>query len=352
MISKKGIVIGEHIDWIIAAVLLFILLIFLMSIPLSKWISFFPDYNYDQNDTYVGDVAPDFKLPSGEVRYCPGKIGEPDYQGFLGKASQYNPFSNPTQYISFWNFNTKNHDIRTSFYLKGSSEEGVIYFKEAGDIAIADVVNGAVLLRPEILDSTSKERYLIWFNFLSNKPSSSKIEFLVRLISLDRSIIYPGNYICHPDNWKIPQYSNLWPAEDVVFISSINRNGDGEYVIDLSPYFDAEDAGFEHFYINRLGSYNFYGQTFIYQSYLTIKGKNSFLGADFLWKDKAIGIILKDGNVLLNKDYYDEFLNNEFRDVILTDPNLNIDESLFDDNYRTNLYVSESKVSELFENLK
>ena len=352
MMDKRGIVIEENANLIVAGVFLFILLIFLMSIPLSKWINYFPEYNYNQNDTYIGDIAPDFKLPDGQVRYCPGKIEEPNSEGFLGNVNQYNPFSSPVQYISFWNFNTKSHNIITSFYLQGSSEEGVIYFKEAGDIAIADVVNGAVLLKPEILDSTSNERYLIWFNFLSNKPSSSRIEFLVKLISLDKSIIYSGNYICHPDNWKIPEYNDFWPADNAVLLNSVDKNSDGEYVIDLSPYFDVKESGFDYFSVYKMGSYSFYGQTFIYQRYLTIYGKKSLFGVDLLWKDKPIGIIFRDGSVILNSDYFDEMISDDYTSIVLADPFISIDDSLFEDNYRTNLFVSESKVSELFENLK
>jgi len=352
MMDKRGIVIEEHAEWIVAGVLLFILLIFLMSIPLSKWINYFPEYTYNQNDTYIGDVAPDFKLPDGQVRYCPGKIEEPNSEGVSGTINQYNPFSSPVQYISFWNFNTKNHDIRTSFYLKGSSEEGVIYFKEAEDIAIADVVNGAVLLRPEILDSTSNERYSIWINFLSNKPKSYSLEFIVRLASLDQSIIYSGNYICHPDSWQVHVFSNFWPAENVVFINSVEKNSDGEYVIDLSPYFDVRESGFDYFSVYKMGSYSSYGQTFVYQRYLTIYGKKSLFGVDLLWKDKPIGIIFRDGSVILNSGYFDEMINDDYTSIVLADPFISTDDSLFKDNYRTNLFVSESKVSELFENLK
>ena len=358
--DKRGdIIIEEHLNWIIAAVLLFVLLGFLISIPFSKWISFFPDYSYNQNDTYIGDISPDYKLPDGQVRYCPGKIGD-----IL--SSKINPFASPTQYVSFWNSNTKEHSIGTSLYLKGSSEEGTIYFKEVRDIAIADVVNGAVLLRPEIFDSTSKERYMIWFYFLSNKPRSSRIEFLARLTSLDKSIIYSGNYICHPDNWRIPIYNDLWPGQDVIFISSGEKNAKGKYVIDLSPYFDVKKEGFEYFYLqNDQGILDFNDNKISFQGYyLTIYSKKlGWFGVDIFGDDKPVGIILRDGSVLINPQIFSDVDSNLFdpyasigRDSIVNQLSLNyprIESNSYTLRYfyKTNIFISESKVSELFENV-
>ena len=361
MMNKRGDgIIDEHIGWILAAVLLILLLIglFFIGNPLLRWIGYLPDYNYNQGDKYIGDVAPDVKLPDGQVRYCPAKIG--DISG-----GKYNPFSNPVQYISFWSSNSKDHDIKTSFYLQGNSEEGIIYLKEAGDMPIADISNGYVVLKREILDGSSKERYLIWFNYLSNKPRPFRLEFMSRLVSLDKSIIYSGNYVCHPDDWKIPEFSDLWPPSDsVLFINNIRQSGK-IYSIDLNPYLDHKKAGFNYLYVQRLGSFN-NGQTFINQRYLTIYGKKlGYFGIDVFAKDISVGIIFRDGSVLISKEYYSmmkpfaTFENtpsgtrvNTDNILVSTDPFINLDENLIKNNYRTNIFISEDKSDKLFSDVE
>ena len=227
--NKRGDgIIDEHIGWILAAVLLIILLIglFFIGNPLLRWIGYLPDYNYNQGDNYVGDVVPDVKLPDEQVRYCPAKIGDvPD-------TPIRNTFVSPKEYLSFIDQDGK-YSIGTSFYFKGSSEEGTIYFGEAEDIVIADVRNGLVILRPEIFQGDSTERYLIWFNYLSNQPNIFQLKFLIMLSSLHNSQIYPGKFICHPDKWENPskKFTNFWPSGTVgtIDISSINKNGNDNY---------------------------------------------------------------------------------------------------------------------------
>ena len=74
-----------------------------------------------------------------------------------------------------------------------------------------------------------------------------------------------------------------------------------------------------------------------------------------MW-DLVVGIIFRDGNVLLKKDYFNQMIDENYRTIILTDPkltdpNINHNEGILNENYKTNIFISESKVSELFENV-
>ncbi|MEK6873658.1 MAG: hypothetical protein AABW91_02340, partial [Nanoarchaeota archaeon] len=134
---------------------------------------------------------------------------------------------------------------------------------------------------------------------------------------------------------------------------------------DLNPYLDHKKAGFNYLYVQRLGSFN-NGQTFINQRYLTIYGKKlGYFGIDVFAKDISVGIIFRDGSVLISKEYYSmmkpfaTFENtpsgtrvNTDNILVSTDPFINLDENLIKNNYRTNIFISEDKSDKLFSDVE
>jgi hypothetical protein len=324
--NKSGILWREVALWIIAFVLIFFLISFLIGLPFLKWISFLPGDSFDGiEDEFVEEDEE--VIPSQDDCEVIGRLSEKS-EGWIGSWAPFVDRDQDKRQIIL------NNNLGTPLYITGYNlENAEIYvnginlgYWKSNEIKIGEIDNYVIYFENYLFNGNSLLWFKLWFNVFSRYSFSKQGDFKNYIVQLEGARINNQLQFCKGD------FSEGFEERDFT-----KMNVQGVFDKDQHFYFDSNSNR----YLNNLNEKYFYTKAKYF--YLDKDDGFAWIYAKQSWSDNVIGILFRDGSVWIDEDLEEYFDGLEFND------NLFVNEyKLLKGFLETNLLVSEDDLRKYF----